>query len=458
MLLLMTQSTALMTDMYELTMIDAALQSGAALRPSVFEVFSRRMPGNRRYGVVAGTGRVLEAIENFRFGEAEIEYIRENQIVSEPALEWLANYKFTGNVYGYMEGELYFPGSPILTVTGTFAECCILETVLLSILNYDSAVATAASRMTMAARGRPCADFGARRTHEMSAVAAARAAYIAGFTSTSDLEAGRQYGIPVSGTSAHSFTLVHDSEPQAFAAQIANMGVDTTLLVDTYAISSGVENAVQAAREAGGELGSVRIDSGDLVAGAFKVREQLDLLGAKNTHITVTSDLDEYSIAALQAAPVDAYGVGTRMVTGSGYPTAQLVYKLVERQGADGKMHEVGKTSENKASVGGLKVAGRLYREGRANQELVVSARSFAEGLDYVQARGARPVQVQLIENGKIDAAYRARAVLPAARSRHEASRAELPYDGWRLSGGEPAIPTVREDIFEGNINAPVIH
>ncbi|MDK8319601.1 nicotinate phosphoribosyltransferase [Actinobaculum massiliense] len=444
----MTQSTALMTDMYELTMIDAALQSGTASRRSVFELFGRRLPGNRRYGVVAGTGRVLDAIEKFRFGDEELTYLRDNHVVSERALEWLADYKFTGDLYGYAEGELYFPGSPVITAVGSFAECCVLETVALSIMNYDSAVATAASRMTIAAHGRPCADFGARRAHESAAVAAARAAYIAGFSSTSDLEAGRRYGIPVSGTSAHSFTLVHDSEPDAFAAQIENMGVGTTLLVDTYSIPSGVENAVKAARDAGGELGAVRIDSGDLIAGAFKVREQLDKLGATKTKITVTSDLDEYALAGLQAAPVDGYGIGTRLVTGSGYPTAQLVYKIVEREGSDGKMHEVGKRSENKASVGGLKVAGRLSEDGHASEELIVSAQTFEEGLEYIRSRGARPVQVKLISEGKIDDRYRARNVLPEARDRHISSRRDLPYDGWRLSGGDPAIPTTYVDIF----------
>ncbi|MFT0846701.1 nicotinate phosphoribosyltransferase [Actinomycetaceae bacterium L2_0104] len=445
-------STALLTDMYELTMLDAAIESGAAERHSVFEAFARRLPGGRRYGVVAGTGRVLEAIANFRFRDEEIEYLQAADIVSAKTLDWLSSYRFSGDVYGYAEGECYFPYSPVLTVTGTFAEACIIETIILSIMNHDSAVATAASRMSASARQRPCLEFGARRTHETAAVHAARAAVIAGFVGTSDVEAGRTYGLKVAGTSAHSFTLVHDSEEEAFAAQIATMGPGTTLLVDTYDIPRGVERAVAAARAAGGELGAIRIDSGDLIAQAFTVRKQLDDLGATTTKITVTSDLDEYAIAALQAAPVDSYGVGTKLVTGSGYPTAEMVYKLVAREGSDGKMHEVAKSSENKKSVGGLKVAGRVRDErGHAAQELIVSAASWKEGLAYLERSGARPLQQQLIKDGDIDSQFIGAGAIPSAAERHVASRAELPYDGWRLSRGDPAVPTKMVDIFKGD-------
>ena len=414
-------------------MVDSAIASGTAGRRSVFEVFARRLPGERRYGVVAGTGRVVEAVRDFRFGPEEIAYLESAGIVSERTLEWMEGYRFTGDVYGYAEGECYFPHSPVLTVLGTFAEACVLETVILSILNHDSAVATAASRMTAAAHG-------------------PRAAVIAGFEATSDLEAGRRYGLRITGTSAHSFTLVHDGEEEAFAAQIATMGPGTTLLVDTYDIPRGVERAVAAARAAGGELGAVRLDSGDLIAQAFTVRRQLDDLGATSTKITVTSDLDEYAIAALGAAPVDAYGVGTQLVTGSGHPTAEMVYKLVQREGADGRMHEVAKASQNKKSAGGLKVAGRVRDErGHSAQELVVSAGSWQEGLDYLERAGARPLQVKLIDGGQVDEPYIGERAIAAAAECHARSRAELPYDGWRLSRGEPAVPTKTVDIFEGD-------
>ena len=425
-------------------MLDAALHDGTAQRRCVFEVFGRRLPATRRFGVVAGTGRILEALERFTFDSEQIEWMRDNGIVSERALDYLADFRFSGTIWGYAEGECYFPGSPLLTVQGTFAECTLLETLLLSILNHDCAVASAASRMTIAAHGRPCVDFGARRAHEQAAVAAARASVVGGFVGTSDLEAGMRYGIPTVGTSAHSFTLLHDSEEDAFTAQVASLGPSTTILVDTYDIARGVERAVKAARGAGGELGAVRLDSGDLVAEAFKVRAQLDALGATTTRITVTNDLDEYAIAGLGAAPVDSYGVGTKLVTGSGRPTAELVYKLVEREGTDGVMQEVAKFSEGgKATVGGRKWAGRvLDTAGTATEELVLSAREQGKALGALKREGGRPLQVELVRDGEVVEEHRGPRALTAAAERHRAARAELPYDAWRLSEGEPAVPT----------------
>ncbi len=442
-----SQSTALLTDKYELTMLDATLASGVAERHSVFELFGRKLPTARRFGVVAGVGRILEALQRFEFSDEQIEWLDDQRFLSDDALNYLKDFRFLGDIHGYAEGECYFPGSPLLTVEGTFAECTVLETLLLSILNYDCAVASAASRMTIAAHGRPCIDMGARRTHERSAVSAARAAFIGGFVGTSDLEAGTRYGLPTVGTSAHSFTLVHDSEEEAFAAQIASLGTDTTLLVDTYDVHEGVVKAVEAARAAGGELGAVRIDSGDLVAHAFKVREQLDELGATTTKITVTSDLDEYAIAALGAAPVDSYGVGTRLVTGSGVPTASLVYKLVAREAADGTIAPVAKKSESKGTVGGLKVAGRLYdQDGRASQEALLTGLSVEEAKERILAAGGRLLQVPLIRGGEITEELWAAPETLKAQEHHRLARNELPYQAWRLSEGEPGIPTVYYD------------
>ncbi|SDN21334.1 nicotinate phosphoribosyltransferase [Actinomyces ruminicola] len=451
-----TSSTALLTDMYELTMLQAALHGGVAERASVFELFGRNLPASRRFGVVAGVGRLLDAIERFTFTDAQIDYLHSAGIVDDDTLDYLRSYRFSGTIRGYAEGECYFSGSPLLTVESSFAEACILETLALSIYNYDCAVAAAASRMTIAAHGRPCVEFGARRAHERAAVSAARAAIVGGFVGTSDLEAGMRYGIPTVGTSAHSFTLLHDTEEDAFASQVASLGPGTTILVDTYDIERGVARAVAAARAVGGELGAVRLDSGDLVAEAFKVRAQLDALGATTTKITVTSDLDEYAIAALGAAPVNSYGVGTKLVTGSGRPTAALVYKLVERAGADGQMQEVAKFSTGgKSTVGGRKWAGRvLDAAGSATEELVVSARSEAAGLAALEAAGARPLQVDLVRDGVIMEEHRGPDALAAAAERHQVSRAELPYQGWRLSEGDPAIPTRHVDID----NRQVLH
>ena len=444
-----TPPTSLLTDMYELTMLQGALRSGTAGRASVFELFGRRLPASRRFGVVAGTGRLLDAVEDFVFTSAQIDFLHAAGVVDDTTLDYLRDYRFSGTIRGYAEGECYFAGSPLLTVEGTFAEACILETLALSIYNYDCAVASAASRMTIAAHGRPCVDFGARRAHEQAAVAAARASVVGGFVGTSDLEAGMRYGIPTVGTSAHSFTLLHDSEEDAFAAQVASLGPGTTILVDTYDIARGVERAVRAARDAGGELGAVRLDSGDLVAEAFKVRAQLDALGATTTRITVTNDLDEYAIAGLGTAPVDSYGVGTKLVTGSGRPTAALIYKLVERAGADGQMHEVAKFSEGgKATVGGRKWAGRVMDgTGSAAEELVVSAQNQDEALTALAEAGARPLQVELVHDGVVVEEHRGPQALAAAAERHRSARAELPYDAWRLSEGEPAVPTRHLDL-----------
>jgi nicotinate phosphoribosyltransferase len=326
-------TSGLLTDHYELTMLESALRSGAAERPCVFEVFTRRLPAGRRFGVVAGTGRLLEALPHFRFDDADIAVLSRERIVDTATCDWLAAYRFTGDIEGYAEGEPCFPGSPVLSVRSTFAEAVLLETIVLSMLNHDSAVAAAAARMVLAADGRPCIEMGSRRTHERAAVDAARAAYIAGFATTSNLAARAQYGVPTAGTSAHAFTLVHDDEDAAFRAQLAALSADTTLLVDTHDVEHAVRRAVELA---GTELGAVRIDSGDLVQTAHAVRRLLDELGATKTHIVATSDLDEFSIAELRQAPVDGYGVGTSVVTGSGAPTAGFVYKLVARATSPG--------------------------------------------------------------------------------------------------------------------------
>ncbi|KAB1655127.1 nicotinate phosphoribosyltransferase [Pseudoclavibacter chungangensis] len=431
-------STALLTDQYELTMIDAALQSGTAHRECVFELFGRRLPGGRRYGVVAGVGRALEELRDFRFGDAELEFLREREVVSAPTLDWLADYRFSGTIRGYREGELYFPNSPLLEVRASFAEGVVLETLLLSIYNYDSAVATAASRMVSVADGRPIAEMGSRRTGERSAVAAARAAYIAGFTATSNLEAGRTWGVPTMGTAAHSFTLLHDSERDAFRAQVAALGVDTTLLVDTYDVQQGIRNAVEVA---GPELGGVRLDSGDLPTLVAEVRRQLDELGNPNTRITVTNDLDEFAIAGLSAVPVDAFGVGTSVVTGSGNVAAGMVYKLVARRGDDGEWVPVAKTSVGKASVGGRKTpVRRRNAQGIATAELIAIDDRVAGDADD------RPLFVDLVVDGVVDERWLGAQGVAAAREHRADALRELPLGALRLRSGDPAIPTIFVD------------
>jgi nicotinate phosphoribosyltransferase len=324
----------------------------------------------------------------------------------------------------------------VLVVESDFAHGVVLETLALSILNHDSAVASAASRMTAAAGDRPCIEMGSRRTHEEAAVAAARAAYVAGFATTSNLEAGRRYGVPTAGTAAHAFTLVHDDEREAFAAQLASLGPGTTLLVDTYDVPRAVDLAVELA---GPSLGAVRLDSGDLLEQAREVREQLDRLGATGTQIVVTSDLDEHAIAALAAGPVDRYGVGTSLVTGSGAPTAGMVYKLVAREDSSGELISVAKTSKDKASVGGRKFALRRRTSGG-----VAEAEVIGIGEAPTDDGDDRSLLVPLMSEGAV--VDPAALDLEVARARHHASRAELPPAAHRLQRGEPAIPTIYLD------------
>ncbi|HEY8826824.1 MAG TPA: nicotinate phosphoribosyltransferase [Jatrophihabitantaceae bacterium] len=419
-------TTALLTDRYELTMLGSALRDGSAQRHCVFEVFARRLPDGRRYGVVAGTARLLDAIDEFTFDAGTVAWLRDAGVVDATTADYLAAYQFSGDIDGYAEGELCFPYSPILTVTGTFAEAVVLETLALSILNHDCAVAAAAARMVTAAAGRPIIEMGSRRTHEQAAIAASRAAYLAGFASTSNLAAGERYGVPTAGTAAHSFTLLHDDERAAFAAQVAALGPSTTLLVDTYDITRGIELAVDAA---GPALGGVRIDSGDLGVMARHARTQLDGLGATGTQIVVSGDLDEFSIAALAATPVDAYGAGTAVVTGSGAPTAGLVYKLVE---VDGRA--VAKRSEHKQSHGGHKTALRAHKPtGTALEEIVVSGAAPEPG------EGERLMQRPLVRAGsRVDGL----PSLSESREHLRVATVSLPWDGLKLSRGEPAIPT----------------
>jgi nicotinate phosphoribosyltransferase len=424
-----TLSPAMLTDRYELTMLAAALADGTAGRDCVFEVFARRLPHGRRYGVLAGTGRLLEALADFRFGDAEIEALRAQGIDDPGLLDHLAGFRFTGDVDGYAEGDFYFPGSPVLTVRAPFGQAVLLETLALSVLNHDSAIAAAGARMIGAACGRPCIEMGSRRTHEEAAVAAARAAALVGFAATSNLAAGARYGIPTTGTSAHAFTLLHDDEAAAFRAQLDTLGVDTTLLVDTYDVEQGIRTAVEVA---GPGLGAIRLDSGDLTVQATHARELLDSLGATKTKVIVTSDLDEYAIAALAAAPVDGYGVGTSLVTGSGAPTVGMVYKLVEREGV-----RVAKNSEGKRSVGGRKYAVRRHdADGTATAEVVSASPLTAEEHD-------RELVVPLVRGGVPVEHRTPTEALAAARELHERVRGTLPDAAWSLSRGEPVLETL---------------
>lgn len=429
-------STSLLTDHYELTMVDAALRSGAGQRWAVFECFARRLPPGRRYGVLAGTARVLDALERFRFEEADLAHLEAAGFLSPATLAWLADYRFSGTIVGYREGELFFPGSPVLTVESTFAEAVVLETLVLSILNHDSAVASGGARMITAAAGRPLVEVGSRRTHELAAPAAARAAYLVGFASTSNLEAGRRWGVPTGGTTAHAFVLAHGSEREAFAAQVAVTGPATTLLVDTFDVEEGIRSALAVA---GPQLAAIRIDSGDLAEESRRARRLLDELGATGTAVVVSGDLDEDGIARLVASsPVDRMLVGTELVTGSGAPTAGLVYKLVavaDDGSADAGLRAVAKRSVGKATTGGVKHAARRVRDGRAAEEVLGANGPAADST----TGELRPLQVPWVRRG----APMAAPTLEEVRRHHVSAKAELCADHLDLRPGPPALPTV---------------
>jgi nicotinate phosphoribosyltransferase len=384
-------TTGFLTDHYEFTMLDSFVQAGKHNDEAVFEVFSRSLPKNFRYGVFAGLGRLLPMIANFKFDGAHLSQIAKAANLSDATVDYLRGWRFKGDIIAYREGDLYFPNSPVLTVKGTLGECVLLETLILSVLNHDSAIAGRAARMVQAAQGRPIIEMGSRRTHESAAVAAARAAYIAGFAYTSNMAAGKAFGVPTTGTAAHAFTLAFDDEYEAFVAQIKAQGVGTTLLVDTYDIEQGIANAVKAAQEfdANGP-GAVRIDSGDLTAEVTRARRQLNTLGATETRIVVSSDLDEYVMKDIAHSPVDGFGVGTKLVS---TPPAGFVYKLVQING-----RHVAKKAEGKVSYGGEKRAYRVYTNGYVTGEFFINADE-----NLPEEPNVEPLQTLAMGHGQIE-------------------------------------------------------
>lgn len=433
------ETTAFLTDKYEVTMLQAMLRAGRADHRAVFDLFARRLPKGRRYGVVGGVGRVVEAVKNFRFTDEQIAYLEADPIIDEATVRYLRDYKFRGIIVGQPEGSLYFPNTPILTVIGTFADCVLLETLLLSIMNHDSAVMSAASRMVTAAEGMPMIEMGSRRTSETSAIAAARAAYIAGFNATSNLQAGHLYQIPTTGTSAHAYTLAYgpDGEEQSFYDQMVALGTDTTILVDTYNIPEGIRRAVHAANTLGvSGPGGIRIDSGDPHEEPVNARELLDSLGAIDTKIVLSSDIDEYTISEMKerGTPVDAVGAGTRVVTGSGAPTAEMVYKLVQINDMP-----VSKRAEGKISTGGIKVTYREFHE-----DGTMAGEFFKVGTTSAPFTSSQhPTQILLVD-GQGD--YFHQEDIEVSRARHREQVAYLPESARLILAGDAAFTAQQAD------------
>jgi nicotinate phosphoribosyltransferase len=414
--------SALLTDRYELTMLDAALVSGLAERPVVFEVFARRVPPGRRYAVLSGLARFLELLPTFRFDADELDWLVASGVIRTETARHLQGWRFRGEVAAYAEGEVFLPRSPVVQVRSSFGDGVLLETLLLSCLNGDSAVAAAAARLRTAAGSARLLEMGSRRAHEQAAVANARSAYLCGFDATSNLAAGRLHGVPTSGTVAHAFVLAHPTEREAFEAYARASETPPVLLVDTYDVLAGVRTAVEVA---GPRLGAVRLDSGDLEALVPQVRALLDELGARDALVVCTGDLDEERIPGLLRAGADVFGVGSRLAAGGGHPSAGLVYKVVEQGG-----HGVAKRSQGKTDVPGAKAAYRLLDgDGRAVAEVLRPAGSPPPDEPH------RVLQTVVVRDGEVVGGLD----LQAARRHHAAAKAELPDAS--LEPGEP-IPT----------------
>ncbi len=426
----MKAQESLYTDRYELSMLDGALASGLINAQATFEVFTRALANGYRYGVVGGTGRLLDALDSFSFDDETISWLLNQHIVSNELATFLSTYRFAGTIYGYSEGEVFTSLSPILRIEGRFCDL-ILETLVLSILNYDSGVATKAARVVHAAEGHRLIEMGSRRTNEVAAIAAARAAYVAGFDATSNLAAGKIYGVPTAGTVAHAFVLAHHSQREAFEAQVAAQGPGTTLLVDTFDTEAGTELALDVA---GPHLGAIRIDSGDLADSTRRSRKLLDQRGATNVKITVTGDLDEFAIARLLAAdaPVDSFGVGTKLVTG--YMPPGFVFKLVAIE--DGStMRPVAKRSIGKMSSGGAKDAFRLFVDDEAVTELLITRDSGVAQPSEIN----RALTHLLVDHG-VAVVDRS---LEHTRTTAKVALAELPRRAFALRAGDPVLATV---------------
>ena len=445
---------AMLTDLYELTMAQGLWESGKANEQGCFTAFYRDHPFGSAYAVMCGTAELPELVENLRFTPEDIDYLASLQAPAGGAmfksafLDYLRDFRAHVNIDAVHEGELVFPREPMVRVTGPALECQLLETALLNIVGFQTLVATKTARVVLAADGRPVAEFGLRRAQGPDGgLAVARASYVAGCSSTSNVLAGRRYGIPVFGTHAHSWVMSFDSELEAFRAFAKSSPKNCTLLIDTYDVREGCEHAITVAKEmeaVGERLSAIRIDSGDLPVVVARVRELLDELGATSTRITVTNDLDEYTVAGLSASPVDSFGVGTSVVVGSGSPTMGMVYKLVARTGDDGEWVSVAKKSADKASVGGRKSVRRLLdARGVARAELLFlgdGPGGSAEGAEL--GEHGREVLVPLVQDGELLPGHTGADGIAAARERHRRVVAELPPVAMSLTRGDPAIPT----------------
>ncbi len=420
---------ALATDLYQLTM-GASYTSLGMDRPATFSLFVRKLPNNRSFLVVAGLSEALERLRALRFDRPAIDYLRSVGQIQPDFLDRLAALRFTGEVWAVPEGRVVFPDEPILEVRAPIVEAQLAETLLLNAVHFPTLVATKAARCVAAAPGKALIDFGLRRTPGLdAAVAAARAAYLAGFAGTSNLLAGQRFGIPVAGTVAHSFIQAFPSELEAFRAFGETFPGPVTLLIDTYDTLRGAHHAVEVARALaakGKRVQAVRLDSGDLARLSCEVRRILDAAGLSEVRIFASGGLDEYELAALTraGAPIDAYGVGSRLATSADAPVLDMAYKLVEYDGVPRL-----KLSEGKRTlVGAKQVWRRRDAGGRFAGDLVASRDEPPPG------PGWEPLLVPVMAGGEA----LAQPSLAEIRERHRQEVAALPPALLALEGQAP--------------------
>ncbi len=432
------ENVALFVDLYELTMAQAYWREGMAGR-AVFSLFTRKLPDSRNYLLACGLDDALRFLETFHFGDAAIDYLRTLPGFAPEFLDWLRGLRFTGDVWALPEGTPFFANEPILEIEAPIVEAQLAETFVMNQLHFQTVVASKAARVVHAAAGRPVVDFGMRRYHGTdAALKAARAFHVAGVASTSNVLAGAVYGVPVAGTMAHSFVQAFDHEIDAFRA-FARTYPETTLLVDTYDTLDGVRRVVELARELGDDfrVSAVRLDSGDLAALAFGAREILDAAGLQRVEIFASGGLDEYEIARIVAAgaPVDAFGVGTRMGVPPDAPALDIAYKLTEYDGR-GRI----KLSPGKPLLPGRKQVYRLEEGGRAVGDVVAR---------HDEALPGRPLLVQVMASGRRLPA--GRATLDEARARAAAELARLPDRVRAIEPADPPYPVRVSDRLEAD-------
>jgi nicotinate phosphoribosyltransferase len=391
----MREYSGLLTDLYELTMAAGYLQTGFDAR-ATFELFARHLPPRRNYLVAAGLEQALEFLENVSFTPDEIGYLRQHPMfraIRREFFDYLAEFRFTGDIWAMPEGTLAFPGEPILRLTAPIIEGQIMETYLLAMFSYQTMIASKAARVVKAAEGRQIVDFGARRAHGIQAsLLAARAASIGGCLGTSNVLAGQQFGMNTYGTQAHSWVMAHETEPEAFQRFLDVFPEGSVLLIDTYDVRSAIREIIAGGRKPAG----VRLDSGDLVKDSRWVRRELDRAGWKDVKVFASGDLDEFKIARLvaQGAAIDSFGVGTALATPGDAPHLNMIYKLVEVE-RGGQVREAAKFSHAKATYPGRK---QVFRRVAANGEFTGDTIALA---DEPPPNGDEPLLIEVMRSGR---------------------------------------------------------